>query len=169
MAAEGFQRDSRRHCILQTGKGDNIPSVNIIYRAFVTDNEAPKQIYLNRYVIDRICATTGRWRDLGIELLGNDDDIVALDAKTRNMDEKQCCSVLFKFWLERHPQASWRQLINALYALNLNWLGDDLETKLQKQISINQKELQQLQNRIEFDQTQMDEDNGKWIYVDSFN
>ena len=66
---------------------------------------------------------------MGAELL-NDDDITELDAGTRNMDEKQCCSVMFKMWLERQPKATWRQLIDALYAVKLNRIADELENLL---------------------------------------
>ena len=95
-----------------------------------TDTELPKVKYLNRYVRDKVCASEPKkWEDLGKELL-DDDDIPALVAKTRNMDEKQCCSEMFKLWLERQPKATWRQLIDALLVLKLNRLAYDVENLL---------------------------------------
>lgn len=67
---------------------------------------------------------------MGEELLNNDDDITALDAATHGMDEKQCCSVMFRMWLERQPKASWRQLIDALYVIKLNRIANELENLL---------------------------------------
>ena len=60
----------------------------------------------------------------------NDSSIAVLDAKTRDKDERQCCSIMFKYWREKQPQATWRQLINALYAVELNKIANDLEMLL---------------------------------------
>ena len=54
------------------------------------------------------------WLDLGIELLQK-EDIPALEAIQSDAHE---CSVrfarMFKLWLQRLPNASWRHLITAL-------------------------------------------------------
>ena len=115
----------------------------------------PKEIYFNKHVRDKICGSgePGKWRDLGIELLVNDDDIAELNARTRNMDEKKCCSVMFELWRQRQPHATWRQLISALYEVGLNKVANDLENLLrpageQEQFSANQDagEMPQKQN-----------------------
>ena len=68
-----------------------------------------------------------------------------MNAKTHNIitDEKKCSSVVFELWRERQPQATWRQLINALYEVGLNRVAHDLENLLrppweQEQFSTNQ-------------------------------
>ena len=100
--------------------------------SYVTDDEVPKEKYLNKYVRDKVCASEyKKWRELAIELLDGDDDAVAaLDARTYNMDEKQCCSVMFRFWLERQPQATWKQLVDALYEIKLNQVAADVKNLL---------------------------------------
>ena len=86
-------------------------------------------------------------------MLVDDVEIAALDARTRNINEMKCCSVMFKLWLERQPHATWRQLIDALYKVGLNKVADDLENLLrpageQEQFSANQdaSEIPQKQN-----------------------
>ena len=118
------------------------------------DNECPKEIYLNKYVRDKVCGSSEpkKWRDLGVELLNNDDDIKALDGLICNMDEKECCSKMFKFWRERQPLATWRQLIDALYVVKLNRIADDVEKLLipkeQMQVSTNQHDGEQAQTLL---------------------
>ena len=90
---------------------------------------------------------------MGIELLVDDDGIAVLNARTRNMDEKQCCSVMYELLRERQPHGTWRQLINALYEVELNRVANDLGNLLrpageQEQFSANQDaiEMSQKQN-----------------------
>ena len=118
------------------------------------DNECPKASYLNKHVRDKICASEARkWEDLGRELL-DDDDMPALAARTHNMSEKQCCSEMFKLWLERQPEASWRQLIAALRVLKLNRLAGDVENLLiqspkQSTVQCNQPQNQEDGKRLQ--------------------
>ena len=42
----------------------------------------------------------------------------------------QCCSDMFSLWLERQPEASWGQLINALIRINLGSLANEVEALL---------------------------------------
>jgi len=37
------------------------------------------------------------------------------------------CSEMFKLWLERRPEASWRHLINAIRRIRLDNLASDIE------------------------------------------
>ena len=79
-----------------------------------------------------------KWHDLGIELLG-DESLQALDEIEKNYprDASTCCTKMFQLWLERQPEASWRQLIQALREPNIemNELANTIEQKL---ISINE-------------------------------
>jgi len=61
------------------------------------------------------------WRDLGIELLGQ-NEISQLDViKVNNgSDVTKCCSGMLALWLQRQPSASWSQLIGALKQVKLN-------------------------------------------------
>ena len=69
------------------------------------------------------------WKDLGVELLdaGSDD---ALNIISNSNDVIKCCSAMFQLWLDRQPNASWRQLIEALEKLQLNYLANDIKSKL---------------------------------------
>ena len=82
-----------------------------------------------------------KWYDLGIELLG-DENLQALDEIQNNYprDASTCCTKMFQLWLDRQPEASWRQLIQALREPNieLNELANTIELKL---ISINEGKL----------------------------
>ena len=65
-----------------------------------------------------ICGTSNNpevWRYVVRELLGEEVES-ELNAITVNSQGNviKCCSGMFSLWLERQPEASWRQLINAL-------------------------------------------------------
>ena len=70
------------------------------------------------------------WLDLGIELLQK-EDIAALEAIQSDTQE---CSVrfarMFKVWLQRQPNASWRHLITALKHIRQNNLATNIEKLL---------------------------------------
>ena len=80
---------------------------------------------------------------MGIELLG-DESLQALDEIQKNYprDASACCTKMFQLWLERQPNASWKQLIQALREPNIemNELASTIEQKL---ISINEGKLYQ--------------------------
>ena len=75
---------------------------------------------------------------MGVELL-SEEDVQALDEIQNNYpkDANTCCTKMFKLWLDRQPEASWRQLIQALREPNieLKELANIIEQKL---ISINE-------------------------------
>ena len=60
------------------------------------------------------------WYDIGLELLDSDNG--ALDVIKANYpnDNEKCCTEIFKKWLQCRPDASWRQLAEALTSVNLN-------------------------------------------------
>ena len=100
-----------------------------------TGNNRPTIRLLNKLVKKSV---TIKWHDLGIELLG-DESLQALDEIQKNYprDASTCCTKMFQLWLERQPDASWRQLIQALREPNIemNELANTIEQKL---ISINE-------------------------------
>ena len=46
-----------------------------------------------------------------------------------------CCSSLFRVWLERQPEASWGQLIQGLKDVELHSLAAQLQRKLELSIT----------------------------------
>ena len=68
-----------------------------------------------------------------MELLA-DEDILALDEVQKNYprDASTCCTKMFQLWLKRQPEASWRQLIQALKepSIEMNELANTIEQKL---------------------------------------
>ena len=83
-------------------------------------------------------SATNKWYDLGVELLA-DEDVQALDEIQNNYprDMSTCCTKMLQLWLDRQPEASWRQLIQALREPNIEFkeLANTIEQKL---ISINE-------------------------------
>ena len=43
---------------------------------------------------------------------------------------------MFQLWLDRQPSASWRQLIEALKQLHLNYLAGQIESKLMADLEL---------------------------------
>ena len=83
-------------------------------------------------------SATNKWYDLGVELL-EEEDMPALDEiqDKYSTDASMCCTKMFQLWLDRQPEASWRQLIQALREPNIE-LKDLANTIEQKLISINE-------------------------------
>ena len=98
-------------------------------------NNRPTLKLLNKLVKRSV---TTKWYDLGVELLA-EEDVQALDEIQRNnpSDVSTCCTKMFQLWLEKQPDASWRQLIQALREPNIemNELANTIEQKL---VSINE-------------------------------
>jgi len=90
---------------------------------YVVDDR-PQEKYLNKYVRDQVCLT---WRDLGIELLPNAGAVLDIINANKQNDLRECCSAMFKLWLEREPEASWRKLIVALNQLKKFHLAYSIE------------------------------------------
>ena len=51
-------------------------------------------------------------------------------AVNKKYDVATRCSSLFSLWLERQPEASWKQLIDALNRIKLSSLPTEIEKKL---------------------------------------
>ena len=85
-----------------------------------------------------ICGSSNNpevWRDVGRELLGDilgekvESELNAINVNSHGNVIK-CCSDMFSLWLERQPEASWTQLINALRNVNLMSLATKVENLL---------------------------------------
>ena len=73
------------------------------------------------------------WRDLGAELLPpGDSSTAALQTISANSHGNviKCCSSMFTLWLQRQPDASWWQLIEALKDTGFDQLATKIEKKL---------------------------------------
>ena len=107
----------------------------LIIVVFAPVHECPEDKYLNRHVLPEIAAACAYqsdvWRELGIELLGQ-DGIAQLDViKASNSDDvTKCCSAMLTLWRQRQTDASWNQLIVALKQLKLNRLAIEIEKLL---------------------------------------
>ena len=114
----------------------DLHSVYLVTLLFIlVGNNRPTIRLLNKLVKQSVLT---KWHDLGIELLG-DENLQALDEIEKNYprDASTCCTKMFQLWLERQPETSWRQLIQALREPNIemNELANTIEQKL---ISINE-------------------------------
>ena len=99
-----------------------------MYVSPVTDR--PDDQFFNKYVRTKVCAAN-KWRDLGIVLMGQDaaDDLDVIKIDHPN-DTKECCTRMFNEWRQAKPQASWKQLIEALKEVKLTELASKLEDRL---------------------------------------
>jgi len=74
------------------------------------------------------------WKDLGRELIPGDSssvDAALSEISVNNRDNVAGrCSSMLAVWLDREPNASWGQLINASRVTNLGQLATEIERKL---------------------------------------
>ena len=61
-----------------------------------------------------------KWYDIGLQLLDRDNGALDVINKNYPNDNENCCTEMFKKWLQCRPDASWRQLAKALTSVNLN-------------------------------------------------
>ena len=106
-----------------------------LYLLYPAASECPEDKYLNRHVVNEVAAACAYhpdiWRDLGIELLGQDGR-ADLDVIKANHSDKvtKCCSAMLTLWRQRQTNASWSQLIEALKQLKLNRVATEIEKLL---------------------------------------
>ena len=63
-----------------------------------------------------ITNVSSNWYQLGIQLL-DDHQVPQLEIIRANNDNVTgCCTALFGYWLQTHPNASWYELVAALRA-----------------------------------------------------
>ena len=115
---------------------------------FLSGKNHPTLKLLNKLVKKSI---TFKWYDLGIELL-EPEDTHTLDEIEKNhpTDVSTCCTKMFRLWLDKQPEASWEQLIQALREpiIELNELANTVEQNL---ISINEGRCIQSVNYVRLD------------------
>ena len=102
----------------------------ILHTFWLIGTDRPSLRYFNRYVKDSIGK---KWYDVGVELL--DDGLVLDQIKTSNFNDiSRCTTDMFNLWLQRKPDATWNQLIEALRVPNiqLKWLASKIEQMLSK-------------------------------------
>ena len=73
------------------------------------------------------------WYDIGLKLL---NDYAKLDVMEKDNPGKseECCTEMFKIWLERNPDASWNQLITVLEGIELNTAAKNIKSYLCKSV-----------------------------------
>jgi len=92
------------------------------------DRPTPKDLY-NHVILQAAV----KWRDLGVQLLDppseSELDIIKED---HPQNVRECCKCVLRKWLEKTPDASWKQLLEALRSpcVELNHLADQIEYKL---------------------------------------
>ena len=96
-------------------------------------DDRPKEVYLSRYIRTHLCATyhdnSHAWLDLGAKLLPDAETHLSMISQNHQGVEEKW-SLLLQLWLQRKPDASWKQLINALKEINLNHLAAQIEGML---------------------------------------
>ena len=96
--------------------------------------DRPDIRYLNSHVRSHICGACAFnseiWKDLGLELLGQDSVADLNTISVNNRDVVGCCASLFSLWLQRQPEATWKQLIDALIKTKLNLLASEIKKSL---------------------------------------
>ena len=89
------------------------------------------------------------WRDLGIELLGQ-DGVTELDViKANNTDSiTKCCSEMLTLWRQRQTGASWNQLIGALVRVKLNRVAEEIRKDLKSTTEHEDKKAEAKQGKL---------------------
>ena len=88
---------------------------------------------LNRYVRPSIAT---KWYNVGLQLLDDKSTLDTIVEWNSPVDVEKCAAAMFRLWLERTPDASWNQLIEALRVINLYSLASKIEGMLSKGMSI---------------------------------
>ena len=108
--------------------------IHILYNR-LTATECPEDKYLNRHVVNEVAAACTHqpdiWRDLGIELLGQDGATQLDVIKASNTDNvTKCCSEMLALWRQRQTKASWNLLMGTLSQVKLNRVAKEIEKRL---------------------------------------
>ena len=92
-----------------------------------TGTKKPTLKLLNRHIKNDIAA---KWRDLGIELLDEEQHSKLDNIERNNHEVEDCCTELFKFWLEVDTYASWNELIKALNNIDKKSLAEKIKREI---------------------------------------
>lgn len=74
-----------------------------------------------------------KWRDIGVQLLNPpSDSVLDIIEKDNPRDIRGCCKYVLQKWLNKNPDASWDQLLEALRSpsVELDYLAEQIEHKL---------------------------------------
>ena len=96
------------------------------------DTDRPTLKYLNRHVRAKIA---GKWHDIGVELLDEEDETRLNIIKINNaVDAEKSAGEMLVLWLEKKPDASWDQLLQVFQRphIGLNTLASRIEEMLIK-------------------------------------
>ena len=91
---------------------------------------------MNRHVRAEI---TNKWFDIGVELFDVvDEPVLNAIEDDHPRDADKCADEMLRYWLDRQPDASWNQLIQAFKAPNikLEALALKIEEMLSKGINM---------------------------------
>ena len=136
-------------------------------------NECPEDKYLNKFVRGKVCAACVNnpeiWRDLGIELMGQEGATKLDEIKVNNNENvTKCCSAMFNLWRQREPKANWNQLMKALEEVELHTLADEIMKLLipstEQQHTDDQLQLKQHPEQVQKDQNMQELDRGT-LYI----
>ena len=96
----------------------------------VLGSDRPTIALFNQFV--RVSVVT-KWKDLGVQLLGSSHsgklDVIEANS-SKNVEE--CCTNMFKYWLDVEPTATWNKLILALKEIGLNTLSEKITIDILK-------------------------------------
>ena len=129
--------------IPQRGKSTSTTYVNQLDFILLVEDR-PDISYLNSHVRSHVCGacafSSEIWKDLGIELMGQDSvaDLDIISANNRG-DVVGGCSAMFSLWLQRQPKANWQQLIDALIKVKLNVVAAEIKKSLIPPVSSEQQ------------------------------
>ena len=105
-------------------------SLDIMFSLYV-GTEYPYLKYLYRHVRPDI---TGKWYDIGVELFDVKDIPVLNTIRINDPgDADRCTAEMLRLWLDRKPDASWNQLIQAFKAPNIKL--ESLASKVEGMLS----------------------------------
>jgi len=73
-----------------------------------------------------------KWYDIGLELLEPTDEPQLRIIKSNKLGKADSCAEMLDLWIDRQPNASWNQLIEALKApgIELNSVASKIENML---------------------------------------
>ena len=102
-----------------------------IFSFFITEADHPSLKYLYKHTKTDV---SSQWYSIGLELLGQQEVPLLNTIKADNLEDASKCTVeMFLKWLEREPDASWNQLIQALRKPNIKL--ETLASKVEKMLS----------------------------------
>jgi len=101
--------------------------LNACFLLFCLAQSRPYTKDLHNLVIPHV---GDKWYELGIQLLdANQESKLRSIRADHGHDVKKCCSEMFDYWLETHPDGIWELLVKALRepAVELNYLAHNIE------------------------------------------